>query len=144
MLIIYDFGGDIVYEGAVMGIVSVSLPDEYLEQLDQIESTYGLKNRSDAMRQAIRLAESEMKDHLNMSGHVEGVLVIIHTDHDDAWMSRIQHRYENQIRMQLHTHLSSGRCLDVMFVSSEAEDMRGILKEIHSTGKADYLKLVIS
>jgi len=144
MLITYDLSDDTVYEGAVMGIVSVSLPDEYIQQLDLIENTYGLRNRSDAMRQAIRLAEAEMKDHLNMSGHVEGVLVIVHADHDDTWMSRIQHRYEDQIRMQLHTHLSSGRCLDVMFVSSESEDMREILKEIRSTGKADYLKLVIS
>ena len=43
-----------------MGIISVSLTDDNIRQLDEIQEMYGLKGRSDAIRHAIRSAVSEM------------------------------------------------------------------------------------
>ncbi len=125
-----------------MAIVSVSLSDEYLKELDDIQSYYGLNGRSEAIRHAIRSAETEMKEMSDIDGQVEGVLVIVHGDHDDMWMSKIHHRYEGQIKMQLHSHMLNMKCLEVMIISTDSSTMRDILREIHSVGKADYVKFV--
>ena len=127
-----------------MSIVSISLTDENIAALENIQKCYGLTGRSEAIRHSIRAAESEIREIVDMEGTVEGVLIIVHGDHGDTWISQIQHRYESHIKTQLHSHLKDRKCLEVMIISSDAESMKDMLKEIHSVGKADYVKFVHS
>ena len=127
-----------------MSIVSISLTDENISSLEGIQRCYGLSGRSEAIRHSIRAAESEIREISDMEGAVEGVLVIVHRDHGDIWMGQIQHKYESHIKTQLHSHLRDRKCLEVMIMSSDGETMQDILKEIHSVGKADYVKFVRS
>ena len=127
-----------------MSIVSISLTDENISALEDIQKCYGLSGRSEAIRHSIRAAETEIKEISNMEGTVEGVLVIVHKDHGDTWMGMLQHKYENHIKTQLHSHLKDRKCLEVMIISSDGETMQSLLKEIHSIGKADYVKFVRS
>lgn len=128
--------------GTAMSIVSISLTDDNLDELEEIQKCYGLSGRSEAIRHAIRAAETELKEIRDMDGPVEGVLIIVHRDHGDVWMGQIQHKYESHIKTQLHSHLRDRKCLEIMIISSDGESMKNILKEIHSTGKADYVKFV--
>lgn len=125
-----------------MGIVSISLTDDNLAALEDIQKCYGLSGRSESIRHAIRAAETEIREIADMEGSVEGVLVIVHKDHGDVWMGQIQHKYENHIKTQLHSHLRDRKCLEVMIISSDGDTMKDMLKDIHSTGKADYVKFV--
>lgn len=125
-----------------MTIVSISLTDENIRALEEIQACYGLSGRSESIRHSIRAAETEIKEIADMDGVVEGVLVIVHGDHGDSWMGLIQHKYENHIKTQLHSHLKDRKCLEVMIISSDGETMKSMIKEIHSTGKADYVKFV--
>ena len=127
-----------------MGIVSISLSDEALDSLDEIEKTYGLKGRSEAVRRSISAAVSEMQDLRDLKGPVEGVLIIVKTGHADPWMSMIQAKHENEIKTQLHSHLHNHKCLEVMVISSDGERLSAMMREIHSTGKADYVRFVRS
>ena len=127
-----------------MSIVSISLTDENISALENIQKCYGLTGRSEAIRHSIRAAESEIREIADMDGVVEGVLVIVHKDHGDAWMGQIQHRYESEIKTQLHSHLKDRKCLEVMIISSDGGTMKNMLKDIHSVGKADYVKFVRS
>ena len=127
-----------------MSIVSISLTDENISALEEIQNCYGPSGRSEAIRHSIRAAETEIREISNMEGTVEGVLVIVHKDHGDTWMGQIQHKYESHIKTQLHSHLKDRKCLEVMIMSSDGDTMQSILKEIHSVGKADYVKFVRS
>ena len=127
-----------------MSIVSISLTDENISALENIQKCYGLSGRSEAIRHSIRAAETEIREIADMEGIVEGVLVIVHKDHGDIWMGQIQHKYENHIKTQLHSHLKDRKCLEVMIISSDGDTMKDMLKEIHSVGKADYVKFVRS
>lgn len=127
-----------------MSIVSISLTDENISALENIQKCYGLTGRSEAIRHSIRAAESEIREIADMDGVVEGVLVIVHKDHGDTWMGQIQHRYESEIKTQLHSHLKDRKCLEVMIISSDGGTMKNMLKDIHSVGKADYVKFVRS
>ncbi len=127
-----------------MGIVSISLNDESIQALDEIQVMFGLKGRSEAVRRAINAAQSEAQDIKDLEGQVEGVLIIVKKDHADPWMNLIQAKHEREIKTQLHSHLENHKCLEVMVISSEAEKLSAMLKEIHSTGKADYVRFVRS
>lgn len=127
-----------------MGIISISLNDESIKALDEIQEAFGLKGRSEAVRRAINAAQSEAQDMEGMEGPVEGVLIIVKTGHVDPWMNLIQAKHESEIKTQLHSHLKDKKCLEVMVISSSAERLSSMLKEIHSTGKADYVRFVKS
>ncbi len=134
----------LIIEGFEMSIVSISLTDENITALENIQKCYGLSGRSEAIRHAIRAAEAEIREISDMEGVVEGVLVIVHKEHGDIWMGQIQHKYESHIKTQLHSHLKDRKCLEVMIISSDGETMKSMLKEILSVGKADYVKFVHS
>jgi CopG family nickel-responsive transcriptional regulator len=127
-----------------MPVISVSLSEENLEFLDKIQDTYKLKGRSDAVRTSINSAISEMQDMENMSGNVEGILITVRHDHADPWMGIIQAKYINCIKTQIHTHLRDKKCLEVMVVSCDADELKDIMQEIKASGKADYVRFVRS
>ncbi|MBR1973869.1 MAG: CopG family ribbon-helix-helix protein [Candidatus Methanomethylophilaceae archaeon] len=127
-----------------MGIVSVSLDDESMESLDAIVSAFGLKGRSEAVRLAIRMAVAELKDDDDFNGPVEGVMIIVHEHHCNQWVNLIQHRYNEAIKTQMHSHLKNGKCLELMIISGDGKSIKDMMHEIQSTGEAKYLKFVKS
>jgi CopG family nickel-responsive transcriptional regulator len=127
-----------------MVIVSISLSDESAKELDEIQTIFGLRGRSEAVRRAINAAKAEAQMMEGMEGIVEGVLIVVKKDHSDPWMNLIQAKHQNEIRTQLHSHLKDQKCLEVMVISGEAKKLSAMLKEIHSIGKADYVTFVKS
>lgn len=127
-----------------MVIMSISLSEESAEALDDIQKRFGLKGRSEAVRRAINAAKAEAQIIEEMEGIVEGVLIIVKKNHSDPWMNLIQAKHENEIKTQLHSHLKDHKCLEVMVISGESGKISSMLKEIHSTGKADYVTFVKS
>lgn len=127
-----------------MAIISVSLDDDSLATLEAIQNAYSLAGRSEAVRLSIKAAGSKVKDIEELSGFVEGVLIIVRGDHADPWMSLIQAKHERSIKTQMHSHLMNHKCLEVMVMSAEADKLKSMLKEIQSVAKADYVKFVKS
>ena len=125
-----------------MGVVSISLNDDNISALNTIQKAYGLSGRSEAVRAAINAALADIRETENLSGVVEGVLIIVRGNHADPWMSMIQARYENHIKTQMHSHLQNHKCLEVMVISCDSEVLVDILGEIQKEGKADYVKFV--
>ncbi len=116
--------------------------DENLDSLERIQKAYGLSGRSEAVRASISAALADIREIEAMEGQVEGVLVIVRRNHDDPWMIRLQSKYETSIKTQLHSHLRDHKCLEVMVISCDAPELRGMLQDINSEGKADYVKFV--
>lgn len=127
-----------------MTIVSVSLDEESTESLDMITSTLGLRGRSEAVRASIRMAVAELRENDDFEGTVEGVMIVVHEHHCNQWVNIIQHRYNESIKTQLHSHLKNGKCLELMIMSGEGRSIKQMMHEIHSTGEARYLKFVRS
>ncbi|MDO5862175.1 MAG: ribbon-helix-helix protein, CopG family [Thermoplasmata archaeon] len=125
-----------------MGVVSVSLNDDNLEALDRIQAAYGLNGRSEAVRASINAALADIRELESLDGDVDGVLIIVRGNHEDPWMIRIQGTYESVIKTQLHSHLRSHKCLEVMVVSCDAQTLSRMMRDIQAEGKADYVKFV--
>ncbi|MDR0198129.1 MAG: ribbon-helix-helix protein, CopG family [Methanomassiliicoccaceae archaeon] len=127
-----------------MTVISISLPDESIGSLEKIRERLGLAGRSEAVRASIRMAESELKEMEMLGGDIEGILIVVHSTHDDRWIGMLQHRYEGMIKTQLHSHLRNRKCLEVMILSGDSVTLGDMMNEIYKTGKADYVKFVRS
>ena len=125
-----------------MTVVSISLGDEDIENLDRIQKEYGLKGRSDAVRAAVRQATSNLQDLQNLKGQVEGVLIAVRRDHADPWLSNIQAAHVGIVTTQLHSHLKDHKCLEVMILSGSALEIKRMILDIEASNKADYVRFV--
>lgn len=125
-----------------MPVVSISLNEKNIHDLDSLQELLGLSNRSEAIRLCLRSAEAEVKERMELSGEVEGVLVVVHNRHADLWLTNILHKNESIIKTHMHSHLKDHKCLEVLIVGGEAEQLREMLLDIQSKSVADYVKFV--
>ena len=66
-----------------MPIVSISLTEEILKEIDNLQKTMGFSGRSDAIRAGIRSFVSEEKQKAELSGDVHAILLVVHKDDYD-------------------------------------------------------------
>lgn len=125
-----------------MTIVSISLGDKNVETLEALQEAFGLSNRSETIRLCLRLAEGEIRERMELEGDVEGVIIMVRNQHMDPNLDRILHSNERIIKTHLHSHLKDHKCLDVLVVGGQAEDLKEMLLKLRGKGMTDYIKFV--
>ncbi|MFM7797292.1 MAG: CopG family ribbon-helix-helix protein, partial [Candidatus Nitrosotenuis sp.] len=66
-----------------MPIVSISLNNELLTELDKLQKSMGFAGRSEAIRAGIRNFVSEEKQKTEVSGDIHAILLVVHNDEFD-------------------------------------------------------------
>ena len=102
-----------------MPIVSISLNDEILKQIDNLQSTMGFSGRSDAIRAGIRSFVSEEKQKADLSGNVNAILLVVHNDEYDNEVTGIKHSYEDLITMHLHNKINEQKCMELFILKED-------------------------
>ena len=125
-----------------MPIVSISLNDEILKQIDNLQSTMGFSGRSDAIRAGIRSFVSEEKQKQDLSGEVNAILLVVHNDEYDNEVNGIKHSYEDLITMHLHNKIDGEKCMELFILKGESEQVTEITKNFQINKKMDTIKLV--
>ncbi|GIS73900.1 MAG: nickel-responsive regulator 1 [Nitrosopumilaceae archaeon] len=125
-----------------MPIVSISLNDEILKQIDNLQSTMGFSGRSDAIRAGIRSFVSEEKQKQDLSGEVNAILLVVHNDEYDNEVNGIKHSYEDLITMHLHNKIDGEKCMELFILKGESEKVTEITKNFQINKKKDTIKLV--
>ncbi|MGB0724939.1 MAG: CopG family ribbon-helix-helix protein [Nitrosopumilus sp.] len=125
-----------------MPIVSISLNDEILKQIDNLQSTMGFSGRSDAIRAGIRSFVSEEKQKQDLSGEVNAILLVVHNDEYDNEVNGIKHSYEDLITMHLHNKIDGEKCMELFILKGESEKVTEITKNFQINKKMDTIKLV--
>jgi len=74
-----------------MPIVSISLTEEILKEIDSLQKSLGFSGRSDAIRAGIRSFVSEEKQKENLFGNVNAILLVVHNDEYDNQVNGIHH-----------------------------------------------------
>lgn len=86
-----------------MEILSISIDDETLKQVKEIQRNLGFKSRSKMLRSAISgmLKDYEVLDKLK--GRVDAVFVLTYNESKKNNVFDIIHRFENEIKSELHS-----------------------------------------
>ena len=126
-----------------MPIVSISLNEKILKEIDKIQKELGFSGRSEVIRTALRMLIADTKEKTQLKGIVDAILLLIHDDRKSENISSIRHKYPEQIQTQLHSHLKNNKCLEIFVLNGNAEDIKNIFDDFQSMGKVELLKLVI-
>ena len=125
-----------------MPIVSISLTEEILREIDSLQKNLGFSGRSDAIRAGIRSFVSEEKQKENLSGNVNAILLGVHNDEYDNQVNGIKHSYEDLITTHLHSKIEGDKCMELFMLKGEADSVSSITKDFQINKRMDTVKLV--
>ncbi|BDQ30037.1 MULTISPECIES: CopG family ribbon-helix-helix protein [Nitrosopumilus] len=125
-----------------MPIVSISLNDEILSELDKLQTTMGFSGRSEAIRAGIRSFVSEEKQKADLSGNIHAILLVVHNDEFDHVVSGITHNFEDLITTHLHSKIEKEKCMELFLINGDAEKVSTITKDFQTNKNMDTVKLV--
>jgi len=125
-----------------MPIVSISLTEEILKEIDSLQKSLGFSGRSDAIRAGIRSFVSEEKQKENLSGNVNAILLVVHNDEYDNQVNGIKHSYEDLITTHLHSKIEGDKCMELFMLKGEAGSVSSITKDFQINKRMDTVKLV--
>ena len=126
----------------MMPIVSISLNNEILSELDKIQSTMGFSGRSEAIRAGIRAFVSEEKQKSSLSGNIHAILLVVHNDQFDHIVSGITHNFEDLITTHLHSKIEKEKCMELFVIDGDAETVSTMTRDFQTNKNMDTVKLV--
>jgi len=125
-----------------MVVVSVSLSEKLLEEIDALRDELGFSGRSDVIRVDARMLIDEKKNLSGFNGEINAVLFLIHPRRVEDLVTQIKHDYEDIIGTQLHSHLKDGNCLELFIIEGESARVRELAERFLACGKMKHIKLV--
>lgn len=126
-----------------MSVVSVSLNDTLLEDIDEFMDEQGFSGRSEVMRTAVRALLRDRKEISDLKGTVDAVVIVTHEDEDSGEIDNIQHDYQDTITTQLHNHMDEHKCLEVFMLHGEAEKVKELYNNFQASKKVEQAKIII-
>jgi len=123
-------------------IVSVSLNDDILQEVDKLQKALGFSGRSEIVRAGIRNLLAEERDRQNLSGRIFAVLMAIHDEKSDDQVTEMGHDYDKLIGTHIHNKIDGDKCLEIFLLKGDAEEIRDMTKKFKSNKKMDHVKLI--
>lgn len=126
-----------------MPVVSLSLNDQLLKDLDKIQEDLSFSGRSEVMRAALRLFLMEERDKQLSKGLVNGLLIAIHSHEAEHHVTQIKREYQDIIHMQLHNRFREGKCMELFLLEGDSERVKDLSTELQRNEENEYIKLLI-
>ncbi len=126
-----------------MVIISMSVEEEMLGNIDAIQGLYGFKGRSDTIRAGIRLLEEDARAKGKLAGKINAVLLVVHEHAVEDTVGRIRYEFEDIVKTQLHAHLRGSKCMELFVLEGSAGKIRELSCRFMSHRKIGNAKLIV-
>lgn len=127
-----------------MTVISVSVPEKLLERVENSIREQGFANRSEIIRQALRMYIMEGKSLGELKGEIAASITIIYErETTKGQISEIQHSFGDIISTFLHAHIDEHYCLEVIVVKGEANTIRKLVDAFRTNEQIDQIKVSI-
>ena len=127
-----------------MAIISISLTDEILEEIDRLQNELGFSGRSEVVRAGVRMLLADSKEKEKLEGRLNSVLLLIHAQKVEDTVTEVKHEFEDIISTQIHNHLREDKCLEVFILEGDATRIKQLVQRFQTSRKLDYVKLVVA
>ena len=127
-----------------MPIISISLNENIIEELDKLQKFLGFSGRSEIVRASVRNLLLEEKRIDELSGVLHSVLLVIHDEKSDQEISEIRHGFDKIINTHIHNKIDKDRCLEIFVLYGDAREIKNITKKFQVNRKMDQVRLVVT
>lgn len=120
----------------------VSMPTELLQAFDSLLGERGYASRSEAVRDLVR-RELVSQTWEQESGPVIGILSIVYDHHAgvSGAIMGMQHASHQVIVCNVHLHLDENRCMEVIVLRGQADEIKEIAGHVTSLKGVEYGQL---
>ena len=126
-----------------MAIISASIDEETLSELDFLCKSLSFSGRSEAIRAGIRSLAAENKSVDGLTGVMKAVLLLVHEENAEKSASHLAHEFEDVVSTHMHSNLKRGKCLEIFVLDGSAERIRALYRAAKASKKMDYARLVV-
>ncbi len=125
-----------------MTIISISLNEKLLEEIDQLKEELGFSGRSEVIRTSTRMLIADNQEKKALKGDINSILILIHDQKAEDKVTEIKHDFEDIINTQIHSHLKDNKCLEIFIMEGDAQRTNMLRKLFQTSRKMDHVKLV--
>jgi CopG family nickel-responsive transcriptional regulator len=125
-------------------IISISLNENIIQELDKLQKFLGFSGRSEIVRASVRNLLLEEKRIDELSGVLHSVLLVIHDEKSDQEISEIRHGFDKIINTHIHNKIDKDRCLEIFVLYGDAREIKNITKKFQGNRKMDQVRLVVT
>jgi CopG family nickel-responsive transcriptional regulator len=125
-------------------IISISLNENIIQELDKLQKFLGFSGRSEIIRASVRNLLLEEKKIDELSGVLHSVLLVIHDEKSDRDISEIRHGFDKIINTHIHNKIDKDRCLEIFVLYGDAREIKNITKKFQGNRKMDQVRLVVT
>lgn len=126
--------------------VSLTLPQELLDELDRSLKAQNYSNRSEAIRDALRDFLASYKWRHELKGEIIGVMVLVY-EHDVRGLTDtlidIQHSSRGIMSTVQHVHIDAKNCLETSVVRGSAGEICKLVDRLGALRGVKQAKLVV-
>lgn len=128
----------------ILTIVSISLNDNIIRELDKLQNSIGFTGRSEIVRASVRNLVLEEKKIDGLMGALHSVLLVIHDEKSDQEISEIRHGFDKIINTHIHNKIDEDKCLEIFVLYGDAKEIKNITKKFQGNKKMDQVRLVVT
>ena len=125
-----------------MPIVSLSFPEKMLREMADLEQALEFSGRSELVRAGIRLLLQDYKEKSAMTGAGSAVVVVTHTEENEAPVTKIKHKYDGIVRTHVHNKIEKGNCVELFLLEGQAKTIAAMSEEFQREDKIRTVKLI--
>ena len=127
-----------------MTVISLSIPEVLLEQMDSAITERGFASRSEITRQALRLFLKDDIQIENAEGEIVATATIIYREKADRQrLLDAQHVYSGLVSTFLHTHIQEGYCLEVIILKGQARTIKKFTDTLRANEQITQINITI-
>jgi len=127
-----------------MTIISISLNERILKDIDKLEKELGFSGRSEVIRASVRMLIADKREKSKLKGIIDAALLVIHDDKYSEEVSNIRHKYDDIVKTQVHNHLANHKCFEIFILNGIADRIISVTEAFQTNKKIDYTKLIVS
>ena len=127
-------------------IISFSIPKELGRDLEKLTREIGYSNRSELIRDALRLFMKSKVDIDGLKGKVEGVIITLYDNSAEVEASKIRHKNMDVIKSFMHTDFNerTKTCCDVLFFSGKSDRIKELAFSLESVKNVKEVKIFVA
>lgn len=124
-------------------IVSLSLPDALVADMDALAERRGYRGRSELARAALLQFLRSQRAEDRLAGQTNAIIVLGYPERVERALTEVRHGHNDLVTSMLHAHTHRGRCATVLMGAGPAEKMRAFLTELRGIRDIESVEVTI-
>lgn len=125
-----------------MEIISLSLDEETMGKIEEIQQESSFNGRSELFRKAIENLHQETINNQSLSGELNAVVVVRHPHKKEQRIGSIAHNFDDVITTQLHSKLDGENCLEVFHTDGKADRVIDFFNELEGSKHTEAVNIL--